>query len=89
MQPGARGIHWLLPAVNLAALIGAGLALALGVRNLRRTRHEHDAGSGGVMDAGEGRTRFLSIWGIWIGVLFIVAIAFNTIAVFWIGLCGR
>jgi hypothetical protein len=30
---------------------------------------------------------FLSIWGLWLGVPFIVAIAFNTVAVFWVGLC--
>ena len=81
----AAWLERLLPAVNLAALVGATLALALSIRNLRRTRHEF--GSGGVMDAGEGRTRFLSIWGIWLSVLFIIAIAFNTIAVFWSRLC--
>ena len=46
----AAWLEWLLPAVNLAALVGAALALALSIRNLRRTRHEF--GSGGVMDAG-------------------------------------
>ena len=80
-------VHWLLPAVNLAALLGAGLGLALAVRNLHRTGSETEGESGGVMDAGEGRTRFLSIWGIWLGVVFILAIAFNTVAVFWVGLC--
>ena len=40
-----------------------------------------------MMDAGEGRTRFLAIWGIWIGLVFMLAIAFNTISVFWAGLC--
>lgn len=80
-------VHWLLPVVNLAALLGAGLGLALAVRNLHRTGRESAGESGGVMDAGEGRTRFLSIWGIWLGVVFILAIAFNTVAVFWVGLC--
>ena len=56
--------------------------------HLGRTRHEHDARSGGGWTPARGRTRFISIWGIWIGVLFLVAIAFNTISVFWIGLCG-
>jgi hypothetical protein len=83
---GAAWIHWLLPAVNLAALFAAALATLLAYRNLRQTRREY-GGSGGIMDAGEGRTRFLSIWGIWLGVVFMLAIAFNTIAVFWVGLC--
>ena len=85
---GSAGwVHWLLPAVNLTALVGAGLALVLSVRNLRRTRREYDEGLGGMTDAGEGRTRFLSIWGIWLGVVFMLAIAFNTVSVFWVGLC--
>ena len=87
-RANAGWLEWLLPVVNLAALVGAALALALSIRNLRRTRHEVAGGSGGMMDAGEGRTRFLSIWGIWLSVLFIIAIAFNTIAVFWRGLCN-
>jgi hypothetical protein len=45
-------------------------------------------GSGGVMDADEGRTHFLAIWGIWLGVVFMLAIAFNMISVFWIGPCA-
>lgn len=86
-QAGVSWIHWLLPAVNLAALLGAGLALALAVRNLRHARQEYDEGAGGMTDAGEGRTRFLSIWGIWLGGTFMLAIAFSTIVLFWIGLC--
>jgi hypothetical protein len=87
--PGTAGygwLEWLLPLVNLAALLLAGLAMLVAYRNLRRTGREH-GGSGGVLDAGEGRTRFLSIWGIWMGVVFMLAIAFNTLAVFWGGLC--
>jgi hypothetical protein len=68
--------------------LAAALATALAVRNLRRTGREHADGSGGMMDAGEGRTRFLAIWGIWIGVVFMLGIAFNTISVFWAGLCN-
>ena len=78
-------LSWVLPLINLGALLVAGLATALAAWILRRTRHEY--GSGGVMDAGEGRTRFLAIWGIWLGVVFMLAIAFNTISVFWTGLC--
>lgn len=76
-----------LALVNLAALALSVLALLLGIRNLRRTGREEEVGSHGVMDAGEGRTRFLSVWSIWGSVLFIVAIAFNTGAVLWRGMC--
>ena len=73
--------------VNLAALLLALLALAVSIRNLRRT-HEVESDEGrGVLGAGEGRTRFMAVWGIWTSVLFFFAIAFNTVAVFWGGLC--
>ncbi len=80
-------LSWVLPLINLGALLAAGLATALAVRILRRTGGEAAEHSGGIMDAGEGRTRFLAIWGIWLGVVFVIAIAFNTISVFWAGLC--
>ena len=87
---GARDLGalvWVLPAVNVAALVVAALAIWLSFSHLRRTRSEEAGQSGGMMDAGEGRTRFLSIWGIWTGVLFLLAIAFNTLSAFWTGLC--
>jgi hypothetical protein len=76
-----------LIAVNLAAVVAAAIAIAVSYRNLRRTDRELSDGSGGVMEAGEGRSRFLSVWSIWTGVLFLLAIAFNTLSVFWVGLC--
>lgn len=85
-RPAAEWVQWLLPVLNVAALLLAALATAASYRNLRRTRHEHHPR--GVMDAGEGRTRFLAIWGIWMGIVFILAIAFNTISAFWVGLCA-
>ena len=79
---------WVLPLANVVGLAAAALAILLSVRNLRRTRGEHEDQSGSMMDAGEGRTRFLSVWGLWAGLVFLLAIGFNTIAVFWAGLCA-
>ncbi len=72
--------------VNLLAMLVALGALALSYMAMRRTQHR--AGRAGVIDAGEGRTRFMAIWGIFAGILFTLAIGFNTISVFWRGLCG-
>jgi hypothetical protein len=79
---------WALPLANVVGLVAAALAIALSYRNLRRSRREHEHQEGGMVDAGEGRTRFLALWGLWAGGVFLVAIAFNTIAVFWAGLCA-
>ena len=81
--------EWALPLANVIGLVAAALATGLSLRNLRRTRGEHEDQAGGMMDKGEGRTRFLSIWGLWAGLVFLLAIGFNTISVFWAGLCAH
>jgi len=86
--PGAPWADVALIAVNLAALVAAAVALAVAYRNLDRTGHELAHNPAGLMEAGEGRSRFLSVWGIWTGILFVLAIAFNTLSVFWAGLCA-
>ena len=73
--------------INLVALAIALLALAASIRSMRRSRDERVENSGGVMQAGEGRARFLAVWGIWTSVLFLIAISANTIAGLWRGLC--
>ena len=75
-------------AVNIAALALAGLALVASIVILRRTGHESEGGHDSVMDAGEGRSRYIGIWGLWTSLLFIIAIAVNTISIFWSGLCA-
>ncbi len=74
--------------VNLVALAVALLALLVARRDLHRTRHPDQLHKEGVLMAGAGRTRFLSVWGVFASVLFLIAIAANTIVVFWRGLCG-
>jgi hypothetical protein len=86
--PGAPWADAVLIAVNLAALVAAAVALAMSWRNLDRTGHELAHSPSRLMEAGEGRSRFLSVWGIWTGILFMLAIAFNTLSVLWAGLCA-
>ena len=82
---GSESTSIRIVVVNLVALAIGLSALGVSLACLRRTRHlEH---AGGVMEAGEGRSRLLSIWGIWTSVLFLLAIGANTISVFWRGLC--
>jgi len=81
-------LHWLLPIANVVGFAAALSATALSYTHLKATRGEREDQRGDIMDAGEGRTRFLAIWGIWLGALFSLAIAFNTISFFWEGLCG-
>jgi hypothetical protein len=87
----AGGSSWLGPAmisINLFGLLVCAFALLAAWRSYRRTgtgsSNQHDA----VMDAGEGRGRFLAIWAVWTAILFFLAIAFNTLSVFRVGLCA-
>jgi hypothetical protein len=74
-------------ALNLAALVVAGLALFASLWIWRRTRHEVPSGHG-LIEGAEGRTRFLAVWGFWIGVWFAIGILFNTIAMLELPSCG-
>jgi hypothetical protein len=83
--------EWLAPVIiglNIAglAIAAASLTVALGLH--RRTTHEHRERSGGILDAGEGRTRFLTVWGIFISLVFIVATLANSFSLFLVPLCG-
>ena len=73
--------------VNLVALAVALLGLAVSIRSLRRTNPAEQGAGRGVLGAGEGRTRYMAVWGVATSVLFFCATAFNTVAVFWEGLC--
>ncbi len=73
--------------INILALLVAAASLAVSWRNLNRTHRMEKGDVHGMVDAGEGRTRFMAIWGIFANVLFLLAIGFNTVSVFWIGLC--
>lgn len=75
-------------ALNLAALAIACIATGVSWWIWRRARHTAPGEDAGLAEAGEGRTRFLAVWGIWTGVWFAIDILFNTIAVFEVGTCG-
>jgi len=74
--------------IDLAMFVMAFVSLGVSIWAYRKTgRHEH-LGGGDLVDSGEGRTRFIAVWGIFTSILFSVAIAANTISVFWGGLCN-
>jgi hypothetical protein len=81
---------WLQPlviAANLIALAIGLAALAAGIRLLRQTGEEHQERSGGVLDAGEGRTRFLAVIGLFGSAILGIAMLANTFALFMVPLC--
>ncbi|MGN6159170.1 MAG: hypothetical protein ACTHNL_13815 [Devosia sp.] len=81
---------WLQPtvtAINIFALIIAIAAAFISFRLLRRTGGEREKHSGDAVEAGEGRTRVFSLWGLTGDAIFIVAIAANVLDLFLVPLC--
>jgi hypothetical protein len=87
LAPGWEWLYPLLLAVNIAGL-AVGLAAALVAwRAWRLTRNEHHRGGPHLLEAGEGRSRFLAACGMMLGVGFMVAIVANTVALFMVPSC--
>ncbi|HVW93765.1 MAG TPA: hypothetical protein VHB74_14320 [Devosia sp.] len=81
---------WVQPvviALNILGLAVAVLSFAVGLALIRATRGEHQARSGGIMDVGEGRTRFLATWSLFGTLVFAVALIANTFSLFLVPLC--
>jgi hypothetical protein len=89
-QP-ATAIRWswsLLVAIDVFTMLIAALAAIIAYRNWNLSRDEAVGYSHGLMEIGEGRTSFLSLWGILTSAGFFVAVAFDFIGLWTIPLCG-
>lgn len=86
-----RGPGWIWPtllALDLLTLALAAMSIVLSYRNWRLSRQEMAGRTGDLLEIGEGRTRFLALWGMVIGAGFAVATGFDLIALLWIPLCA-
>jgi hypothetical protein len=79
------GLRSALTVFDVGAVIVSLIGLAISWRSWRATRNEAE---GHAIEIGEGRMRFLAIWGILSSLLFLAAIAFAVIASFVVPLCG-
>ena len=75
----------------LAASIIAGLialaSIVVAVNNWRKTRHESQGSAHNLLEVGEGRTRFLAMFGLLTSAGFIVAFIFSATTLLVIPLC--
>ncbi len=88
LPPDLEAIWWLLFAVLVAA---AGFALAGAVTayaSWRATREEAAGEAHHMIEAGEGRTRFLALCGLMTSLGFLGAIVFSLVGLFTVPLCG-
>ena len=78
--------HYLLP-VSLVAGIFALVAAGVAVDNWRKTRHEMSGSAHYLLEVGEGRTRFLAMFGVLTSGGFLIAFIFSAAMLFLIPLC--
>jgi hypothetical protein len=82
------GIRPLLVAADVAGLAVSVVATFLGYRIWRATRQEMAEPAPPMIETGEGRTRFLGIWGVLIGLGFVLAIVFDSVALWILPICS-
>lgn len=75
-------------AVTIVAIVLSFAAALLSYGNWRRTRAEAGGETPETIEAGEGRTRFLALWGTFAGAGFTVALLFNLIGILGVPPCG-
>ena len=74
--------------VELIAMAMAFAAAIVAYASWRSTRHEAEGEARHMFEAGEGRTRFLALWGLMTSIGFLVAIVFSLVGLFVVPLCG-
>ncbi len=96
--PGALRLHalphalgWVWPTMIGINVLSILIAVAVGLVNYRKWRLTADESAGprsALIEIGEGRTRFLSAWGLLVASLFVVAAGFDLIALCIVPVCG-
>jgi hypothetical protein len=84
----SQGLSWLLIALDLAAIVVAAVAVLVSHRSWQSTRREFPGHAGDLIDIGEGRTRFLSLWGMLTSAGFMIAIAIDLVGLWILPLCA-
>ena len=83
--PALRTLLWGIDVVAIAIGITAGL---VAWRNWQRTQHEARGSAHTLIDAGEGRTRFVALCGMLASGGFLLALAFASIGLIVVPACA-
>jgi hypothetical protein len=82
-----RHLSWVLGLIDVLGMVLALVALAVAIGNWRRVRQEKGGSGRHLLDAGEGRTRFMAMLGIANSLLFLVALIFASLNLFFFPMC--
>lgn len=80
-------LSWVLGLIDVLGIIVALAALGVAAGNWRRVRTEKQGSGRHLLDAGEGRTRFMAMLGIINSLLFLVALIFASLNLFFFPMC--
>jgi hypothetical protein len=84
-------LGWVWPTmigIDVLTILIALAAILVSYRNWRIASEESAGPRSPLIEIGEGRTRFLSMWGLLIGALFVIAVSFDLVALFIVPVCG-
>jgi hypothetical protein len=86
--PAISALWWVLITVDIASLAVSAIAALTAYRSwILSAEEQADTGSP-MVETGEGRTRFLAIWGLLIGIWFFIAVGFDFIGLWILPLCS-
>jgi hypothetical protein len=83
--PGLNGVLW---TISIAAMAIGWASAALAWHNWRATRDEKPGAGHALVDAGEGRTRFLAMCGLIVGCCFALALLWTASGLLLVPACG-
>ena len=75
-------------AVSVVTALAALAALLTALRTWRTVRRGHEHEESALLEVGEGRTRFMALAGILLGVVFLLGIVMHTIPILMLPPCG-
>lgn len=84
-----EGLRSALVAFDSVAILAVIAGAALSWRSWQRSKDEKAGGANRMLHVGEGRVRFLAVWGLFSSLWFFGAILFNTVATIVAPLCTR
>ncbi len=88
VAPGVHSTRAIILLLNLLAMVPALGGATLSYQHWRATRGEQRGEAEHAIEAGEGRTRFLALWGVMAGIGFFIGILFNTLALLMVPTCA-
>ena len=82
------GWNWVSTAVPLMYVAGIALTAIAALIAWRLWQRTKDEGPGATIELGEGRTRFLGVWGLITSALFVGILGFDLISTFMVPACA-